>query len=90
MVCWETTGQGQWPVTPASPAFRPPPSGNPAKKEKATGTMPIIAMTAHAMKGDQEICLQAGMDGYITKPIQPSRLFQTIEEIASAHSAAAV
>lgn len=60
------------------------------KKEKATGTMPIIAMTAHAMKGDQEICLQAGMDGYITKPIQPSRLFQTIEEIASAHSAAAV
>ncbi len=41
-------------------------------------TIPIAAMTAHAMKGDEEKCLEAGMDGYIAKPIQQDRLFQTL------------
>jgi CheY-like chemotaxis protein len=47
--------------------------------ERGTGRhVPIVAMTAHAMKGDQELCLEAGMDGYISKPIQPDRMMEVI------------
>lgn len=49
--------------------------------ELGTGTYtPIVAMTAHAMKGDRERCLDAGMDTYIAKPIQIHDLHQIIEE----------
>jgi len=51
-------------------------------KEKLTGGhIPIIAMTAHALKGDQDRCLSASMDGYVSKPIRTSELFSTIETV---------
>jgi two-component system, sensor histidine kinase and response regulator len=46
--------------------------------------LPIFAMTAHAMKGDRERCLEAGMDGYITKPVRFSDIEQTLSGVAQA------
>jgi CheY-like chemotaxis protein len=51
-------------------------------KELTSGKhIPIIAMTAHAMAGDKERCLEAGMDAYISKPIRVDDLFSAIEEV---------
>ena len=46
----------------------------------------IIAMTAYAMKGDRERCIEAGMDGYIAKPIQSTQLYQVLDEVLSERS----
>jgi PAS domain S-box-containing protein len=51
-------------------------------KEKGTDAhVPIIAMTAHAMKGDRERCLAAGMDEYVAKPIRAGELFRRMEQL---------
>ena len=44
------------------------------------GHVPIVAMTAHAMRGDRQKCLDAGMDGYVAKPIRPGVLVEAIDE----------
>ena len=57
------------------------------KQEQTAGKhLPIIAMTAHAMKGDRERCLEAGMDGYLSKPFRPNELFNAVEQFEASKS----
>ena len=50
------------------------------RKDNRFKALPIIAMTAHAMAGDEDISLQAGMNGHVAKPIDPDQLFATLQK----------
>jgi two-component system, sensor histidine kinase and response regulator len=54
------------------------------------GHIPIIAMTAHAIKGFREQCLEAGMDDFITKPIKPDEMYRAVESIALSAAAGTI
>ena len=66
---------------------RPPPYAEAGRLHG--GHIPIVAMTAHAIKGFREQCLEAGMDDYITKPIKPDEMYPAVESVVSDASAAA-
>ena len=55
-----------------------------ARERDSGGHLPIIALTANAMVGDQQRCLEAGMDGYVSKPIDITRLFAEIRRVQAA------
>jgi len=59
-------------------------TGSIRRKEQVSGShLPIIAMTAHAMKGDRERCLEAGMDEYISKPLKIEDLLEIMDRVMS-------
>jgi signal transduction histidine kinase/CheY-like chemotaxis protein/streptogramin lyase len=55
-----------------------------AREQATGGHLPVLALTAYAMKGDQERCLHAGMDGYVSKPVRPEELFAAMEYVLAA------
>jgi CheY-like chemotaxis protein len=60
------------------------------RERVAGGHIPIVAMTAHAIKGFREKCIAAGMDDYITKPIEPRELFRAVESFPAQSATVAI
>jgi CheY-like chemotaxis protein len=59
------------------------------QREQATGRhVPIVALTAHALKGDRERCLEAGMDDYLSKPVHAADLYRMILKVTQPAAAA--
>ena len=52
------------------------------REERTGGHVPIVALTANAMKGDRERVLDAGMDAYVSKPLRAEELFEVVEGVA--------
>jgi len=58
------------------------------ERERKSGThLPIVALTVHAMKGDEQLCMSSGMDGYLCKPIRPQELDAVLMRIEALQSA---
>jgi CheY-like chemotaxis protein len=59
------------------------------RRERGSGRtkrrVPIVALTAHAMEGDRELCLSAGMDDYLSKPFNPGQIAAVLQKWAKPH-----
>jgi CheY-like chemotaxis protein len=60
------------------------------ERQGSAPRVPIVALTAHAMQGDRQRCMDADMDGYVAKPIKPVELFEVIDRVMASAASSAV